>query len=71
MSHPLDGCDQRDDAPSVFAKQPLPPERADRGAMSSAVAGSFRGAIIIWGFGGARQIPSQRQPLGPRKDCGR
>lgn len=49
MSHVLDGCDRRDDAPCVFAQQPLPPERADCGAMSSAVAGPLWGATIILG----------------------
>ena len=57
MSHPLDGCDQRDDAPSVFAKQPLSPERADRGAMSSAVAGPVRGCHHYLGIWGAWEDP--------------
>ena len=51
MSHVVDRCDRRDDAVTVFAKRSLPPERADRGAMGSAVAGLFRGATIIWGVG--------------------
>ena len=34
--------------PAFSPSKPLLPERADRGAMGSAVTGPFRGAIIIW-----------------------
>ncbi len=53
-SHVLEGRDRRDEAPSVFAKQPLPPENGGRGAMCG---GPLKGVPPL--SGGGRSLQRQ------------